>query len=193
MFETFLEALLNKYFGEYFVNLDKNAMSISIWKGEIKINNVQINPSILKEIKLPLTMKIGVIENLTILIPWKSLSTQAVEITMDGLTMILEIERPGNWEMLQQPYTDFVRSKLEEEFVKVWKSMEEKLESCKESKGNEGSSFFERVFDNLTVTIGEMEIRLETFGRPSNEEGDIIKNKIESEKKKNEFAFGGRI
>lgn len=75
MFEKFLETFLNKYFGKYFVNLDKKAMSLSVWKGEIRINRVELNPIILNEIKLPLALKIGVIENLVIKIPWKSLST----------------------------------------------------------------------------------------------------------------------
>lgn len=69
MFEKFLESFLNKYFGKYFVNLDKKAMSLSVWKGEIRINRVELNPVILNDIKLPLGLRLGVIESLVIKIP----------------------------------------------------------------------------------------------------------------------------
>lgn len=48
--------------------------------------------------------------------------------------------------------------------------MESKLESMKDDKENEGMSFFERVFDNLTVTIQKIEMRVETFGNDSKTE-----------------------
>ena len=86
-----------------------------------------------------------------------------------------------------------MKAKLEEGFTKVWKSMEEKLESMKESKGNEGSTFFERVFDNLTVTIGDIELRLETFSSEPSASNGAVSNAKKSRSNKNEFAFGGRI
>lgn len=57
------------------------------------------------------------------------------------------------------------------------------MESLKEAKGSEGSTFFERVFDNLTITIGNIDIRLETFSTEGSE----------NLAKRNEFAFGGCI
>jgi hypothetical protein len=58
----------------------------------------------------------------------------------------------------------------------------------KDEKENQGMTFFERVFDNLTVSIKNIELRVETFGNDANSNNPEHHRNI-----KNEFAFGGRI
>lgn len=58
----------------------------------------------------------------------------------------------------------------------------------KDEKENQGMTFFERVFDNLTVSIKNIELRVETFGNDANSNHPEHHRNL-----KNEFAFGGRI
>lgn len=71
MFEGFLEKFLLKYFGEYLKGIDKTNLSVAVWKGEISVKTVDINPEILKKFHIPLRMVFGKIESLLLRVAWK--------------------------------------------------------------------------------------------------------------------------
>jgi vacuolar protein sorting-associated protein 13A/C len=47
MFESLLSSVLNKVLGEFIEGFDPNKLNLSIWGGDVKIEKVYINFSIL--------------------------------------------------------------------------------------------------------------------------------------------------
>ena len=46
MFESILEGLLNKYLGSYVEGLSRDALSVSIWGGDIELHDVMLKKDI---------------------------------------------------------------------------------------------------------------------------------------------------
>jgi len=75
MFESLLESVLNKYLGEYVEGLSPKALSVSIWGGDIKLDNVMLKKDIFAKFKLPLELVFGRIGTLRIQVPWRHLGS----------------------------------------------------------------------------------------------------------------------
>ena len=97
MFEGFLEKFLLKYFGEYLKGIDKTNLSVSVWKGEISVRTVDLNPDVLRKAGIPLKMIFGKVESLLLRVPWNNLSSKPVELFIDSICVVLSLEDIGSW------------------------------------------------------------------------------------------------
>lgn len=156
MFEGFLEKFLLKYFGEYMKGIDKTNLSVAVWKGEILVRTVDINPDILKKGNIPLRMVFGKIESLLLKVPWNNLSSKPVELFIDSISMVLALEDINQW-YSQQSYLDFCTQLLDGVKDEMYKKLEEEFE-----KQEKKSSFFEQIFDNLLISVKNIHIRIES-------------------------------
>ena len=66
MFESILEGLLNKYLGAYVEGLSRDALSVSIWGGDIELHDVMLKKDIFQQFKMPLELIYGQIGYLRI-------------------------------------------------------------------------------------------------------------------------------
>ncbi|EDV27511.1 uncharacterized protein TRIADDRAFT_21612 [Trichoplax adhaerens] len=95
VFETLVANLLNKYLGEFVVNLDKSQLNIGIWGGDVELENLQLRDGALDKFNLPIRVHKGFLHKLVLKVPWKNLYSQAATATIDGL-YILAGPRTGN-------------------------------------------------------------------------------------------------
>ncbi|KAK6935064.1 Vacuolar protein sorting-associated protein 13-like, N-terminal domain [Dillenia turbinata] len=49
----------NKYLGNYVRGLNKEALKISVWQGDVELTNMQLKPEALNALKLPVKVKAG--------------------------------------------------------------------------------------------------------------------------------------
>jgi vacuolar protein sorting-associated protein 13A/C len=75
MFEKILGGLLNRLLGDYVEGFDSNNLNLSLWSGEVNIENVRLKKEILVKLGLPISIKYSFIRNLRLKIPWKSLTS----------------------------------------------------------------------------------------------------------------------
>ena len=61
---------------------------ISIYQGDVVLNNLQLKPDALKDLDLPLTVRAGLLGRLTLKVPWSSLGTVPVEARVDRLYLL---------------------------------------------------------------------------------------------------------
>lgn len=161
MFEGFLEKFLLKYFGEYLKGIDKQNLSVAVWKGEISVKTVDINPDILRKMGIPLKMVFGKIESLLLKVPWNNLSGKPVEVEIDSICVVLLMEDIAVW-YSKQNYLEFCMSLIDGVKDEMSKKLEEEFE-----KQDKKSSFFEQIFDNLIVSVKNIHIRIENnIGHP---------------------------
>jgi vacuolar protein sorting-associated protein 13A/C len=89
MFESLLANLLDKYASQYLEGIDSKSANLSIWKGDVSLRNLKVKTSAFDELKLPVTVLYGYLEELTLQIPWKDLKTKPVNVILKGLYVVL--------------------------------------------------------------------------------------------------------
>uniref|UniRef100_A0A8C3I6F1 Vacuolar protein sorting 13 homolog A n=1 Tax=Chrysemys picta bellii TaxID=8478 RepID=A0A8C3I6F1_CHRPI len=81
VFESLVVDVLNRFLGDYVVNLDSSQLSLGIWGGNE-------NPAA-SQLDVPFKVKAGHIGQLNLQIPWKYLYTQPVEAVLDGVYLLI--------------------------------------------------------------------------------------------------------
>jgi len=156
MFEKILENILLNNVGQFIDGIDKNNLKIGIWSGDIIIQNIAVKPDVLAKLDLPFRMKFSFVSKLSVSVPWKSLGSKPVEITLEDVYVILEPVSQEAWRAVDFT-TVTKRIELMESFVQSYMSkMAEKLgqsvqDAKNEQKGMVGK-LTERVIDNIQVT-----------------------------------------
>jgi hypothetical protein len=69
MLEDLITRLLKDYLIDYLDNFDKNSLNISLFKGVISLQNLQLNSKILDNLPIPLQLKYGRIGKIEIKLP----------------------------------------------------------------------------------------------------------------------------
>ncbi|XP_068165987.1 intermembrane lipid transfer protein VPS13A [Antennarius striatus] len=89
VFESLVVDVLNRFLGDYVVNLDSSQLKLGIWGGDVVLRNLEIKENALSELDIPFKVRAGHIERLELKIPWKNLYTQSVEATLDGVYLLI--------------------------------------------------------------------------------------------------------
>ncbi|XP_051822615.1 intermembrane lipid transfer protein VPS13A [Antechinus flavipes] len=89
VFESVFVDVLNRFLGDYVVNLDTSQLSLGIWGGAVVLKNLEIKENALSELDLPFKVKVGRIGKLDLQIPWTNLYTQPVEAVLDGIYLLV--------------------------------------------------------------------------------------------------------
>ncbi len=59
MLEGQVAFYLNKYLGNYVYGLDPQSLKISVFKGDVQLNNLHLKPEALNALNLPITWRQG--------------------------------------------------------------------------------------------------------------------------------------
>uniref|UniRef100_A0A8C4GTN9 Vacuolar protein sorting 13 homolog A n=1 Tax=Dicentrarchus labrax TaxID=13489 RepID=A0A8C4GTN9_DICLA len=76
VFESLVVDVLNRFLGDYVVNLDSSQLKLGIWGGDAILTNLEIKENAL-------------VSEIVLKIPWKNLYTQSVEATLDGVYLLI--------------------------------------------------------------------------------------------------------
>ena len=58
---------------------------LAVWSGDIEFDNIQLKPSALDELRLPISVNRGFVGKILLKIPWASLTTNPVRIEVESL------------------------------------------------------------------------------------------------------------
>ncbi|XP_061789259.1 intermembrane lipid transfer protein VPS13A isoform X1 [Nerophis lumbriciformis] len=89
VFESVVVDVLNRFLGDYVVNLDSSQLKLGIWGGDAVLTNLEIKENALSQLDIPFKVRTGHIGCLELKIPWKNLYTQSVEATLDGVYLLI--------------------------------------------------------------------------------------------------------
>ncbi|XP_037536948.1 vacuolar protein sorting-associated protein 13A [Nematolebias whitei] len=89
VFESVVVDVLNRFLGDYVVNLDSSQLKLGIWGGDAVLKNLEIKENALSQLDIPFKVRAGHIGRLELKIPWKNLYTQSVEATLDGVYLLI--------------------------------------------------------------------------------------------------------
>ena len=89
MFERVVSYFLQKYLGWLVKGLDADALNVSIWGGDIVLNNLELQENALDFLHLPVQVKNGCLQQLKLQIPWTSLGSSQTVIEISGLYAVV--------------------------------------------------------------------------------------------------------
>ncbi|CAI2385812.1 unnamed protein product [Moneuplotes crassus] len=158
MFEGILEKLLNTYLGKYIEGLNKESLSVGVWKGDINLQNVKVRSDALDEFKLPFKLIYGEVGKLQVKVPWRSLSSQPVIVVLESLYLIITPQMKKEWEIIDfNNYEDKLRK-----LVTFGESIQDKI---KNEKSDDDNGYFSKlstkILDNIQITVKNIHIRFE--------------------------------
>lgn len=97
MFESLIKSILDKVAGEYIQGINKDNLSIGIFSGDVKIENVSLNPQVIDMLGLPLVLAFSKVGKLELKVPFKNLGSKPVEVFLDGLYLIVTPKSKKDW------------------------------------------------------------------------------------------------
>ncbi|KAM9393107.1 intermembrane lipid transfer protein VPS13A isoform 2-T2 [Pholidichthys leucotaenia] len=162
VFESVVVDVLNRFLGDYVVNLDSSQLKLGIWGGDAVLTNLEIKENALSELDIPFKVRAGHIGRLELKIPWKNLYTQSVEATLDGVYLLIvptaSIKYDAEKEEKQlQEARQRELQRIEETKLKAAEQENPKLEKQ--------DTFVEKlvtqVIKNLQVKISNIHVRYE--------------------------------
>ena len=69
MFEAQLAFYLNKYLGAYVYGVDAQSLKVSVFKGDVVLENLQLKPEALADLNLPVVVRSGLVGSLKLKVP----------------------------------------------------------------------------------------------------------------------------
>ncbi|XP_043697676.1 uncharacterized protein LOC122648528 isoform X2 [Telopea speciosissima] len=90
MLEDQVANLLQRYLGNYVRGLNKEALKISVWQGDVELKNMQLKPEALNALKLPVKVKAGFLGSVRLKVPWSRLGQEPVVVYLDRIFILAE-------------------------------------------------------------------------------------------------------
>ncbi|KAK4262505.1 hypothetical protein QN277_028058 [Acacia crassicarpa] len=157
MLEDQVAYLLQRYLGNYVRGLNKEALKISVWKGDVELKNMQLKPEALNALKLPVKVKAGFLGSVKLKVPWSRLGQDPVLVYLDRIFLLAEpaTQVEGSSEDAVQ---EAKKNRIQEMEMKLWeKSQKLKSEMNKSWMG----SLISTIIGNLKLSISNVHIRYE--------------------------------
>lgn len=89
MFEKLVESVLEEYVSEWIDGLDSEKMKVALFGGKVEFRDLRLKTSSLDQFQLPLAVKAGTVGRLSLKVPWKRLTKEAVSIHIEDLTLLV--------------------------------------------------------------------------------------------------------
>ncbi|XP_060618149.2 intermembrane lipid transfer protein VPS13A isoform X1 [Anolis sagrei] len=162
VFESVVVDVLNRFLGDYVVNLDSSQLKLGIWGGAVAFTHLEIKENALYQFDVPFKVKAGHIGQLNLKIPWTNLYTQPVEAVLDEIFLLIVP-------------TASIKYDAEKEEKQQWEAKQRELQRIEDAKQKiadqdnpqeeKQDTFIEKlitqVIRNLQLTISNVHIRYE--------------------------------
>ncbi|XP_014442114.1 vacuolar protein sorting-associated protein 13A isoform X2 [Tupaia chinensis] len=162
VFESVVVDVLNRFLGDYVVNLDTSQLSLGIWRGAVALKNLEIKENALSQLDVPFKDKVGHIGNLKLIIPWKNLYTQPVEAVLEEIYLLIVPSSRIKYDPLKEE-KQLMEAKQKE--LKRIEDAKQKVVDQEHHREEKQDTFAEKlvtqIIKNLQVKISDIHIRYE--------------------------------
>ncbi|XP_031125724.1 uncharacterized protein LOC116028070 isoform X1 [Ipomoea triloba] len=157
MLEDQVAYLLQRYLGNYVLGLNKEALKISVWQGDVELTNMQLKPEALNALKLPVRVKAGFLGSVKLKVPWSRLGQDPVVVHLDRIFLLAEpaTQVEGSSEDAVQ---EVKKNRIREMETKL---VESRLMLKTEMNNSWLQSFISTIIGNLKLSISNIHIRYE--------------------------------
>ncbi|XP_027765695.1 vacuolar protein sorting-associated protein 13A isoform X2 [Empidonax traillii] len=162
VFESLVVDVLNRFLGDYVVNLDSSQLKLGIWGGAVALNNLEIKENALSQLDVPFKVKVGHIGQLNLQIPWQNLYTQPVEAVLDGVYLLIVPTASIKYDA-EKEARQFLEARQRE--LQRIEEAKQKVADQDKVKEEKQDTFVEKlvtqVIKNLQLKISSIHIRYE--------------------------------
>ncbi|KAI6653358.1 Vacuolar protein sorting-associated protein 13C-like [Oopsacas minuta] len=163
VFETVLVDILNRFLSPYVKNLDSSQIQVSVWSGDIRLDNLEIKENALEQFEIPVRVHFGFLDKFRAKIPWKNLYNEPTIVEIDGLYIIAGPNSAFKFDPTKAE--EEARNKKQRELEKFKRLKKNKKQKKEKQEEAQDQSFTEKVvtqvIKNLQVTIKNIHIRYE--------------------------------
>ncbi|XP_004342414.2 hypothetical protein CAOG_08245, partial [Capsaspora owczarzaki ATCC 30864] len=170
MLENLVAGLLNKYLGQFVQGLDTKQLNLSLWSGNLVLENLQVRETAFSELDLPISVKAGTIGTLTLKIPWKNITTDPVVVLLDQVLVLATPNLDLDYDAkLQERIAERSKRSKIAEYESLKLQREEAELGAQEKSDSFAVKMATKIIDNIQVKISNIHVRLE---------GDKINNAL---------------
>lgn len=166
MFESYAHTLLNAILGGYVKEFDPEALKLSVWNGDIQIDNLELRPQALSQLSqlAPLQVEKGVIGRFTLKVPWKNLLGQPIQVKIDDLYILLHTHNEFTAEStLAEELQQSMQHRLALKRAQL-EAQAKTEEFQDQSSAGIATRLLIKVLDNVQLEINRVHVRLEDHG-----------------------------
>lgn len=154
--------------------------SISIYKGDVTLKNLQLKANALDDFDLPVEVQAGLLGSLTLKVPWNNLGGTPVVVTIDQLYLLArpkedeygsEYQEEMSKHDFERAYQRFKQKRVERQESTWTKGLERMHQKEREQVDNKKRGFLRGLIDtvigNLQFSISNVHVRYEDpYTRP---------------------------
>ena len=89
MAKAAVAAVLQKTLGPFVDGIDAKSLELSVWDGDVKLDQLQLRTSALAALELPLRVVGARLGSVRVQIPWRNLGGEPMIVTVDRLFLVL--------------------------------------------------------------------------------------------------------
>ncbi|KAL4462680.1 hypothetical protein ABPG74_000510 [Tetrahymena malaccensis] len=165
MLKDLITRVLNRVAGEYIVGLTKeNLTQFGLFSGEVKIQNVSLNPSVVDMLNLPISHQFSRIEKFELKAPIKSIGSKPVELLLDGLYLVVTPKEKNEWTFQDYNSLRLKLLNIESFAIECLQKIAAKQQEQNKT-GEKDAGYVQKltmkIVDNLQVTIKNIHVRFE--------------------------------
>ncbi|ESL05747.1 hypothetical protein TRSC58_06592 [Trypanosoma rangeli SC58] len=90
MFNKFVAGLVTNHLGNYFENVNREQVKVSLWSGHVRLRDLRFRRDALRAFDTAVCVKEGFIEEMTVTIPWTRLQSQCVVVAVEKVRVVLQ-------------------------------------------------------------------------------------------------------
>uniref|UniRef100_A0A8C6JSF6 Uncharacterized protein n=1 Tax=Melopsittacus undulatus TaxID=13146 RepID=A0A8C6JSF6_MELUD len=162
VFESLVVDVLNRFLGDYVVNLDSSQLKLGIWGGAVALKNLEIKENALLFNCVSQPFSFVFVGQLNLQIPWQNLYTQPVEAVLDGVYLLIVPTASVKYDA-EKEARQFLEARQRE--LQRIEEAKQKIADQDKAKEEKQDTFVEKlvtqVIKNLQVKISNIHIRYE--------------------------------
>ena len=129
MLERYITPLLTSYLDKYVKNIQPTDLQLSFWGGDAVLRNLELRLDVLeKEFGYPLALQSGHIKELRIHVPWTTLGSEPVEISISDVEIVAIVkeswssgaDKSGSQDLSSEVKETIKKTELKQGVYVVW-------------------------------------------------------------------------
>ncbi|KAL0119958.1 hypothetical protein PUN28_007968 [Cardiocondyla obscurior] len=160
VFESIVAELLNKVIGEYIENLDYTQLKVSLWGGDLVLNDLLIKESALDVLDLPIRLEYGRLGKLILKIPFKDMWNGQIDAIVEELFILVVPTSQVSYNEEKETKTQLETKRAELARVEKKKQLAD-IKSQEKLDDSMVEKLLARMIKNIHVEIKRIHVRYE--------------------------------
>ncbi|XP_024872139.1 vacuolar protein sorting-associated protein 13 isoform X2 [Temnothorax curvispinosus] len=160
VFESIIAELLNKVIGEYIENLDYTQLKVSLWGGDLVLNDLLIKESALDVLDLPVRLEYGRLGKLILKIPFKDMWNGQIDAIVEELFILVVPTSQVSYNEEKETKTQLEAKRAELARVEKRKQLAD-IKSQEKLDDSMVEKLIARMIKNIHVEIKRIHVRYE--------------------------------